>query len=77
MQIALSESFLFRWGKTEPEEHPKRAESQHMPLEFAYLCQDCESVGNNASKCPACASTVLMCLSTVLNREPVLMLNAH
>ena len=77
MQIALTESFLLRWGKTEPEDQPKTSESQHMPLEFAYLCPDCESVGNNARKCPACASTVLMCLSTVLNREPALMMNAH
>ena len=72
MQIALTESFLLRWVKTEPEDQPKSAQTQHIPLEHAYLCQDCESVGNNARKCPACASAVLMCLSTVLNREPVL-----
>jgi hypothetical protein len=74
MQIALAESFLLRWGKTEPEDEPKPAKTQHIPLEYAYLCQDCESVGNNSNKCPACASTVLMCLSAVLNREPVLMM---
>jgi len=42
---------------------------QHIPLKNAYLCQDCNSVGNCAEQCPACASTVLMNLSCVLDRE--------
>jgi hypothetical protein len=42
---------------------------QHIPLNCAYLCQDCNSIGNCATQCPACASTVLMSLSGVLNRE--------
>jgi len=42
---------------------------QHFPLTSAYLCQDCNSIGNNANQCPACASEVLMSLSAVLNRE--------
>jgi hypothetical protein len=42
---------------------------QHIPLKNAYLCQDCNSVGNCAEQCPACASTVLMNLSGVLDRE--------
>jgi len=41
---------------------------QHFPLRNAYLCQDCNSIGNNANQCPACASEVLMSLSAVLNR---------
>ncbi len=41
----------------------------HIPLTSAYLCQDCNSVGNCSMQCPACASTVLMNLSAVLNRE--------
>jgi hypothetical protein len=41
----------------------------HIPLTNAYLCQDCNSVGNCSMQCPACASTVLMNLSAVLNRE--------
>lgn len=41
----------------------------HIPLTSAYLCQDCNSVGNCSTQCPACASTVLMNLSAVLNRE--------
>jgi len=42
---------------------------QHIPLTGAYLCQDCNSVGNSAMNCPACASTVLLGLAGVLNRE--------
>ena len=41
---------------------------QHFPLSSAYLCQDCNSIGNNANQCPACASEVLMNLSAILNR---------
>jgi hypothetical protein len=43
---------------------------QHIPLPCAYLCQDCNCVGNSAKQCPACASEVLMGLAGVLNREP-------
>jgi ferredoxin len=42
---------------------------QHIPLTSAYLCQDCNSIGNCARQCPACASEVLMNLAGVLNRE--------
>ncbi len=42
---------------------------QHIPLAGAYLCQDCNSVGNSAMHCPACASTVVLGLASVLNRE--------
>jgi ferredoxin len=42
---------------------------QHIPLRSAYLCQDCNSVGNCARQCPACASEVLLSLSAVLDRE--------
>lgn len=41
---------------------------QHIPLKSAYLCQDCDCVGNSATRCPACASTALMNLAAVLNR---------
>ncbi len=46
---------------------------QHIPLGSAYLCPDCNSIGNSPRQCPACASEVLMNLSGVLNRqvEPV------
>jgi ferredoxin len=46
-----------------------RCALQHIPLSSAYLCQDCNSVGNCARQCPACASSVLMNLSVVLDRE--------
>ncbi len=42
---------------------------QHIPLMSAYLCQDCECVGNSAIQCPACASSALLGLACVLNRE--------
>jgi hypothetical protein len=47
----------------------KHITMQHIPLTGAYLCQDCNSVGNNAMNCPACASTVLLGLAGILNRE--------
>jgi hypothetical protein len=42
---------------------------QHMPLKSAYLCEDCNSIGNSAVQCPACASHALLDLSAVLDRE--------
>jgi hypothetical protein len=42
---------------------------QHIPLNNAYLCQDCNSVGNCAVQCPACASEALLGLATILNRR--------
>lgn len=44
---------------------------QHIPLKSAYLCQDCDCIGNSAVQCPACASTALLGLSSVLNRQDV------
>lgn len=42
---------------------------QHMPLALAYLCQDCNCIGNCPEQCPACASQALISLAGVLNRE--------
>jgi RNA polymerase subunit RPABC4/transcription elongation factor Spt4 len=42
---------------------------QHIPLKSAYLCPDCDSIGNNSESCPACASTGLMNLASILDRE--------
>ncbi len=42
---------------------------QHIPLTSAYVCLDCNCVGNCSRQCPACASEVLMGLAGVLNRE--------
>lgn len=41
----------------------------HIPLASAYLCQDCQEIGNDVLVCPACASTVLLPLAGVLDRE--------
>ena len=41
----------------------------HIPLNSAYLCQDCDAVGNSAMRCPACASEVLMGLAGVFDRQ--------
>ena len=46
------------------------ATMQQIPLALAYLCQDCNCIGNSAKQCPACASVALLSLSGVLNREP-------
>lgn len=42
----------------------------HIPLVAAYLCADCDSIGNCPDQCPACASTILMRLADVLDRKP-------
>lgn len=42
---------------------------QHIPLNEAYLCQDCDAVGNNSAQCPACASEVLLSLAGIFNRR--------
>jgi hypothetical protein len=42
---------------------------QHIPLTSAYLCQDCNSIGNCSAQCPACASSVLLSLAGVLDRD--------
>jgi hypothetical protein len=41
----------------------------YIPLNSAYLCQDCNAVGNNSMQCPACASEVLMGLASVFDRR--------
>ena len=47
----------------------KHLAMQHIPLSFAYLCQDCSAIGNCPDQCPACASAVLLVLSSVLERK--------
>jgi hypothetical protein len=42
---------------------------EYIPINSAYLCADCNSIGNNSQRCPACASTALMNLAGVLDRE--------
>ena len=59
---------LFLMSKRSGERMPMHM-LQHIPLTSAYLCQDCNAIGNCARQCPACASEVVMSLSGVLNRE--------
>ncbi len=42
---------------------------QHIPLASAYLCPNCGCVGNCSERCPACASTALLGLASILDRE--------
>ena len=42
---------------------------QYFPLVSAYLCQDCNCIGNCAKQCPACASKALLTLAVVLDRQ--------
>ncbi len=42
---------------------------QHIPLASAYLCPDCNCIGNCAGQCPACASPILLALANVLDRK--------
>ena len=48
--------------------HMTLVSMQHIPLTSAYLCQDCNCVGNCSVQCPACASEALMGLAGVLDR---------
>jgi len=41
----------------------------HVPLKSAYLCPDCNAIGNSSTQCPACAGEVLLSLAVVLDRE--------
>lgn len=45
------------------------SKTEYFPLASAYLCQDCQCVSNTAIRCPACASTALMNMALVLNRD--------
>ena len=42
---------------------------QHIPLASAYLCPNCSCIGNCSERCPACASSALMSLAGVLDRN--------
>ncbi len=39
-----------------------------IPLESAYLCEDCQCIGSSSVQCE-CGSRSLLCLAAVLNRE--------
>ncbi len=42
---------------------------EYIPLVSAYLCQDCNCIGNCERQCPACASSALLGLAVVLDRK--------
>ena len=41
----------------------------HMPLASAFLCQDCQEIGNDPLTCPACAPKAVQSLAHILDRE--------
>lgn len=43
----------------------------HFSLTAAYLCPDCEVVGDNSRQCACCGSRALLSLANALNRETV------
>lgn len=47
--------------------------ADYIPLQSAFLCQNCQNIGNSGIECAACASkTSLMSVALVMNRESVL-----
>jgi hypothetical protein len=46
-------------------------------LAEAYLCNDCEAVGNSANRCPRCQSDALIALTRALprHRDSIRMVN--
>lgn len=43
-------------------------ELHYFQLKAAFLCLDCDCVGNSACYCPVCCSTSLLSLAKLLNR---------
>ncbi len=41
-----------------------------MPLDSAYLCVDCDVVGDNSKACACCGSQALLSLGRILGRRP-------
>src|ERR1039458_9004563 len=67
--VTSSSALVHRFGNLNSDENLYSGENmkftnmQHIPLASAYLCPDCNCIGNCASQCPACASPVLMALA--------------
>lgn len=38
-------------------------------LAEAYLCADCEAIGNSANRCPRCQSSALIAIMRVIHRH--------
>jgi hypothetical protein len=43
----------------------------HIPAGRAWLCHDCNAVGNSGVCCPACASAAVYPLLSLLDGKPV------
>jgi len=44
-------------------------ESVFINLADAYLCSDCEAVGNSANRCPRCQSDALIAITRAIKRH--------
>ena len=45
----------------------------HLPLRQAFLCANCQHIGNSNQACPACGDkTSLISLAGILNREQMI-----
>ncbi len=47
-----------------------------IPLNRAYLCEECSQIGDRASVCAGCGSQALLGLARVLNRAEIRFLEA-
>jgi len=50
-------------------EYVNQPDPVSIPINAAYICQDCDHVGNRAEKCTKCSSVSVMGLAKVINRE--------
>ena len=46
-----------------------KREAAFVNLSEAYLCSDCEAIGNSASRCTRCESTALIAVTRALPRH--------
>ncbi len=44
-------------------------QSTFLNLANAYLCSDCEAVGDSANRCPRCQSDALFAITRVIHRH--------
>ena len=69
--VAVAQQISVRWVKIEQEREIKMKsilKKSLIPLEEAFLCLDCSCISDGNRVCPACSSSALLNLSTVLNR---------
>jgi hypothetical protein len=44
-------------------------QSTFVNLADAYLCSDCEAVGDSATRCPRCQSNALLAITRIIHRH--------